>query len=114
LAFGAVLIGFYASSSKLTKFKQERKQKLTSPTEFKDGGQRDVWQVLSNSFTATLICATFYWKYGSNVELTNEKINLIAAFLGFYSCCNADTWASELGMLSKSDPIMITSFKRVR
>lgn len=37
--------------------------------------------------------------------------SLIGGIIGHYSCCNGDTWSSEIGVLSDAQPRLITTFK---
>ena len=107
-AFGVVLIGFFFSSSALTKLKQDEKAKVEK--DFKKDGQRDHLQVLANGGAPTVL-ALAHWAAGPSHPLSP----LVAgAFLGYYACCCGDTWSSEVGVLSPSDPILITTLRRVR
>eukprot|EP00878_Enallax_costatus_P010652 GHUV01011128.1.p1 GENE.GHUV01011128.1~~GHUV01011128.1.p1 ORF type:complete len:300 (+),score=86.90 GHUV01011128.1:284-1183(+) len=111
--FGTVLIAFFLTSSKFTRLKQERKAELDES--FKVGGQRRLKQVLCNSLgggvAAVLAAApTLLGQSGSGTTL---QLLAWTAFLGHYACCCADTWASELGMLSSRPPRLITTLRRV-
>ena len=73
-------------------------------------------QVLSNSGVATLL-VIFVWKLsGSKDKCLDSKEShlltcLIGGIIGHYSCCNGDTWSSELGILSDAQPRLITTLK---
>lgn len=131
--FGLILILFYYSSSKLTKWKQDFKAKIEE--DYAVGGQRNWIQVLASSFLATLAALAFYYYCGedqhisfgapanpANVltigQFTVHKSTLAtylwAVYLAHYCTANADTWASELGVLSTHDPRLVTTlFTRV-
>jgi uncharacterized membrane protein len=121
--FGIMLILFYYTGSKLTKVKEDVKAKLEE--DFKTGGQRNYTQVLANSILASTIAILFYVYEGedrhlnfdisgaTNFSSENRAAYLWCLYVAHYACAAADTWASEIGILAKQQPILITTFRRV-
>jgi uncharacterized protein (TIGR00297 family) len=101
-SFGAALAAFFFSSSAVTRIRSDIKRKVDE--HFKDGGGRNWVQVLANGLVPTLIAAAFV--------VSGASANLASAYVGYYACCGGDTWASELGVLSKSKPRLITDPRR--
>ncbi|KAK7292094.1 hypothetical protein RIF29_07781 [Crotalaria pallida] len=115
--FGAMLLTFFLTSSKLTKVGEDKKQKIDP--QFKHGGQRNWLQVLANSAIASVLVMTIWVLTKGDDTCLNSKESALITFLiggviGHYSCCNGDTWSSELGILSDDQPRLITTFKPVR
>lgn len=115
--FGALLLVFFFTSSKLTKVGEEKKRRLDA--DFKDGGQRNWVQVLSNSGISTVLVVIVWKLTGWQDKCLDSKestliTSLIGGIIGHYSCCNGDTWSSEIGVLSDAQPRLITTFKPVR
>lgn len=73
-------------------------------------------QVLSNSGIASILVVLITLITGGKDKCLDSKESglvtaLIGGVIGHYSCCNGDTWSSELGILSKSEPRIITTLK---
>ena len=99
--FGTLII-FFLSSSLLSKMNRGKKQEAEQHYE-KIGG-RDAGQVLANG-GVPLIAALAY--------AFSPQVFWWHLFPGSLAAVNADTWATELGALSRSRPRSILSGKRV-
>ena len=115
VTFGLVLIAFFIGSSRVTKIGAKKKAKIEDGHQV--GGNRNWIQVLANGGVGTYLAAAYWYRTrqtGLDPELpldfaTRPAESMVqAAYLSAYACCNADTWASELGVLSKATPILVT------
>ncbi|KAH7886648.1 integral membrane protein DUF92-domain-containing protein [Phlebopus sp. FC_14] len=137
---GTSLIVFYLVASQATKYGKRRKAQLEEG--FQDAGNRTGWQVVCNSlvaFIASIVWSSTFapdvlpwslvahtlrtprgpvyvsdsWCPMSPTVFDGWSRALVFATLGQFACCLGDTLASELGILSKSPPILITTLKAV-
>ena len=93
-----LLVAFFISSSLLSHYKERIKEPLAE--KFQKGHRRDLGQVLANGGAAGG-CALAY-------AFSPQEIFFIA-FLGALATVTADTWATELGVLSARPPQLITT-----
>ena len=103
LIFAVPLIFFFISSSLISLIMTPSKRQAMIT--FDKTGPRDIWQVLANGTVAT-VCVILYF-------ITGEFIWFFP-YLAALCEATSDTWATELGTLSKRYPVSITSLKRVK
>mmetsp|Transcript_20924 Transcript_20924/g.45752 ORF Transcript_20924/g.45752 Transcript_20924/m.45752 type:complete len:322 (-) Transcript_20924:305-1270(-) len=113
MQYGLTLVFFYISSSKLTKLRSDVKARLEG--DFKPNGQRGAVQVLANSLAGTACVLGLLLLPPQTAEGAHSMTQrfMVGAFLGHYACCCADTWASEVGILSPTPPVLITTLQLV-
>jgi uncharacterized protein (TIGR00297 family) len=102
-AWGALLILYFVSSSLLSRFGASIKTRRSGSIVEK-AGARDAAQVLANGAVFAV---------SALLQLAHPSELWLAAGAGALASSAADTWGTEIGMLSRSPPRMITSWKTV-
>jgi len=118
--FGLTLIAFFLSSSKVTKIGAARKREVEDGHQ--EGGNRNWIQVAANGAVGTSLAAAFLLRSRQGglhpegpLDFASAPVAcmLQAAYICHYACCNADTWASELGVLGRGKPRLVTTLREV-
>jgi uncharacterized protein (TIGR00297 family) len=102
LSWAILLMIFFITSSGLSRAFKDRKRGLDE--KFSKGHERDAGQVFGNGGLATFF-ATLHAFYPES----------ILPWIGFavsLAAVNADTWATELGVLNPTQPRMITNLSK--
>lgn len=102
IPWAVLLLTFFFTSSALSRAFKKRKQGLNE--KYSKGDQRDAGQVLGNGGLAAAFVVFHYFYPDSNIGWIGFVASLAAV--------NADTWATELGVLNPSPPRMITDIRK--
>jgi uncharacterized protein (TIGR00297 family) len=101
---GFIILGtFFVSSSLISFLKNRQKEGIEETLE--KGSRRDYVQVMANGGIAAICCLFFIF---------SKDIIWIIAYLTSLSSATGDTWSSEMGPLSKHQPISVKNFKKVQ
>jgi uncharacterized protein (TIGR00297 family) len=107
LPWAALLLTFFITSSGLSR--TFRNQKKLVSEKFSKGSRRDWGQVLANGGLGTALVILTALKVS---ESGFEGWSWIA-YTGAMAAVNADTWATELGILNPTRPRLITTREKV-
>src|SRR5215207_8728207 len=102
LPWSILLLIFFITSSGLSRAFRKRKAGLSE--KFSKGHQRDAGQVFGNGGLATVFAALHAVYPGSVLPWIGFAASLAAV--------NADTWATELGVLNPTPPRLITDLRK--
>lgn len=102
LTWGALLVFFFVSASLLSRWQRRRKATVSAmPAK---GARRDLGQVLANGAVAALLAV---------LAAVWPAPVIAAAFIGALATVTADTWSSELGVLSRRPPRLLPTGRPV-
>jgi len=97
--WAVILLAFFVSSSLLSRLFSKRKSNLNE--KFDKGSQRDAGQVLANGGIAALFAGLHFF--------LPDALWPWLVFCASLAAVNADTWATELGVLNPTSPRLITT-----
>lgn len=108
--WGLLLVFFFISSSALSTWREADKRDAAGRSS--KGSRRDAGQVLANGgLGAVLALLQAAGRAGWLPWLA--EVDLLPAFAGLMAAVTADTWATELGLLSPLPPRLITTGQEV-
>ncbi|MHA1220612.1 MAG: DUF92 domain-containing protein, partial [Candidatus Heimdallarchaeota archaeon] len=107
--FYAMLFVFFISSNLLTKYRKKDKESVQD--KFEKGGERDTSQVLANGLGGFIFALghLIVFLVTDNVILSNA---FIYAFIATVGTVTADTWGTEIGILSNDQPYWILNLSK--
>ncbi len=101
--WAVLLLTFFITSSALSKAFRKRKTFINE--KFSKGNQRDWAQVLANDGVGTILVLI--------TPFLHDQFWIWIAYAGAMATVNADTWATELGVLNPERPRLITTGQKV-
>jgi uncharacterized protein (TIGR00297 family) len=107
LVWALLLVLFFVSSSALSFVKASDSRKRQAAETFEKGGTRDAAQVFANGGVAAIIALA------SGLSGAGLWSPLFGAYVGALATATADTWATEIGVLSKAQPRLIITGRPV-